>query len=505
MIKQTLQKLHSLVLTPSIILGIAIALGRLAGFFREILLAQSMGVTVLTDVAIVLLTLPDMLVGLLLSGGLNVALVPALGRAREFAPLLFKDASLFFVSLFIFFGGFFLAFPSVWFHILAPGISFEVVNVSSWAFFAIALSFPLTALSGINTSLLNARHRFFVAGCGTLIFNLSVLLGLSLGAVYGNSINFICLGILVGAIIRWMSQQFALPKEFISWIPTIRRNSKLLPEIASDFFHGLIASFALIMVPVIIRSVASNFGPGYLSAFNYAMKLVELPLAILITTIATVAYPKFCQYHFDNHSDKFHRRFQDSLNKSWLLSLSVLIFGWPLSSVIIQLFFGNGLINQGMLFILVDLTKIALLSVPFVGINTLMICALNAKGLSKFVVQRNITSLVILLIILSFGVYEQSPQIAMLALPIFHIGLIFLFYIGNKELRLMVGWKSLFFIFFGLAIGASPIYITQFIKQDISSFYQILMALVLWPFALWISTSINSHFKFTSKNDQKTF
>jgi peptidoglycan biosynthesis protein MviN/MurJ (putative lipid II flippase) len=256
----------------------------------------------------------------------------------------------------------------------------------------------------------------------------------------------------------------------------------------------MIASCALLMVPVIIRSVASTFGPGHLSAFNYAMKLVELPLATLITTIATVAYPKLCHDHLQNNSDQFQRRFQDSLIKSWVISLIVFSCGWPLSGMAVELLFGQGKISTEMLIAIADLTKIALLSVPLVGVNTLLISALNAKGLSKFVVKSSLQSLLILSVFLGLGVLVKSPNVSMLGLPAFNLGLILLLLNGDNVLKTMVNWSLLLNTMIAVAIGSLPIWITfEFFKQGVGmrfDVYLIGLGLISCLLAIWFATHV---------------
>jgi putative peptidoglycan lipid II flippase len=60
------------------LVGATLLAGRVSGLFREIQLAAAFGVSVSADVAVLLLTLPDLLVNLVLSGGLSAALIPRL-------------------------------------------------------------------------------------------------------------------------------------------------------------------------------------------------------------------------------------------------------------------------------------------------------------------------------------------------------------------------------------------------------------------------------------------
>jgi peptidoglycan biosynthesis protein MviN/MurJ (putative lipid II flippase) len=48
-------------------------------------------------------------------------------------------------------------------------------------------------------------------------------------------------------------------------------------------------------LPIVARSIASMQGPGALATFNYAWKLVELPLILAIQLVATLALPAIAQ------------------------------------------------------------------------------------------------------------------------------------------------------------------------------------------------------------------
>ena len=57
-------------------------LGRLSGFLREWLMAFIGGADQTTDIAIVLITLPDLMVTLLIGGGFTAAIVPVLKASK---------------------------------------------------------------------------------------------------------------------------------------------------------------------------------------------------------------------------------------------------------------------------------------------------------------------------------------------------------------------------------------------------------------------------------------
>ena len=74
-------------LRAGLTVAIFVLLGRITGFGREWLLAVQSGASSVTDVAIVLLTFPDLMVNLLLGGGLTVLILRALLLKRKAGSL----------------------------------------------------------------------------------------------------------------------------------------------------------------------------------------------------------------------------------------------------------------------------------------------------------------------------------------------------------------------------------------------------------------------------------
>ena len=67
----------------TIVVASFILIGRIAGFIREWLLSSISGANAETDLAVVLFTFPDLIVSLLLGGGLSSSLIPYLGSLEK--------------------------------------------------------------------------------------------------------------------------------------------------------------------------------------------------------------------------------------------------------------------------------------------------------------------------------------------------------------------------------------------------------------------------------------
>lgn len=412
-------KVRGRFLSGGVLLSLALLVGRLAGFVRELLLASSLGLSANADVAIVLLTLPDLLVNLLLSGGLSIALVPALRNAKkENAAALFQQASIAVAVLFSLMALAFVLAPSFFLGAMAPGIHLPLAIKSSGVLLALGFALPLTALSGVSASALNASNRFFVAGCGTLIFNLCIIVGLLSVRSTDQILVMLCWAILFGAALRWLSQLVAIPEIYRH---RSERGLLLDMHLLRTFFAGLTASSLLLLVPVVVRAFASMLGVGQIAAFNYANKLVELPLGILITTLATVAYPRMCELFASDQATLAMQELQQILQRATLLSIAVVIPGIWFADSVVTLLFLRGNITVDAVGSIVRLMRIALLTIPCVGISSLAAATLNAQGKTSTVLKITFFCLGLLPLLCLPGIFLNSGVLLISGMVAFHI------------------------------------------------------------------------------------
>lgn len=408
-------------LGASTILSLTLLAGRLTGLFREIQLAAAFGVTSDADVAVLLLTLPDLLVNLLLSGGLSAALVPrfrALSAAE--ADALFRRALLVALAVFTALAVLLFAWPRGVFTLLAPGLrhSTDLPGASILALLASAL--PLTAASGVATAYLNAGHRFFIAGCGTLIFNMGVLAGLLVGQAMGQALVGLCVGIGVGALVRAASQFAALPGNV--WRGTAA-TSCFDRGFGRTFLAATLSASLMLLVPVLVRAMASTLGSGVISSFNYALKLVELPVGILFGSIATVALSSLSEREAAGDRTGARAAAGHDLRRSLLLALAVTVLGAWFAAPVVRIVLARGAMHPQALRSVAELFQIALLGVPAVAVIGIAAAALNAAQRTSRVFTGTACCLALLPVLAVPGLLAGSDRLLMLAVVGFQLAL----------------------------------------------------------------------------------
>lgn len=373
--------------------GLGVLAGRLSGFVREVSLAGHLGVTPEADIAVVLLTAPDVLTNLLMGGALSIALIP---QFKRFGPglrsqALFLKGSAATGLLFALVAALASHHADVLLRLLAPGLAGGYVEQAEGLLAKVLWVIPLTALAGVTTAYLQAHDRFFMPAMGTFIFNFVVVVAL-LGWVDGpDGLIWLVIAITSAAGIRWLSQLFGVP-----WRRTAIRRSLSWPifnrALLFRYLQALGAGGAISLLPVIARAFASDQGAGNLALFNYAHKLVEFPLGVSVTVLSVAIFPML-SYSFSRGEDA---TVAISTALRWVLVLSLaMMFSLRLfSDLFAQIAFGWGKMNHGNVRAIGGLFAIGLLSLPFQGLSSLLLAIFNAKGDTATPLRVNIWALV---------------------------------------------------------------------------------------------------------------
>lgn len=264
---------------------------RLLGLLRESALAAAFGATGLGDVAILMLTLPDWLAGVLASGALAYVLLPAWARQapgqqvasqRRVAHGLVLLGCL--LALWLSLG------PGDPVAALAPGLPAELQAEAVRGLIWSAAALPLALLAGLWVTRLQHARDFTGLYAANLVVNTVLIATLATAAWQGlrspdTAILVLGTGLLVAMVARlaWLLwRQRPLPRA----APQCEGSELPRPSV---WLWAAAAAGLPLALPFAARSLASQEGEGALAVFNYAWKLVELPQMLAIQLVATLA------------------------------------------------------------------------------------------------------------------------------------------------------------------------------------------------------------------------
>jgi len=412
--------LRDRLLSASMILSLTLLLGRLAGFAREIQIGALFGISRDGDFAIVMLTTPDLLVNLLLAGGLSAALIPEFGRVDQAGRTkLFLIASLLVAGLFGLITLLIVLFPALLMTAFAPGYSGAPVAEYGDSFRLAALAIPLAGLVGVTSALLNAEEKFFIVGSGTLIFNLAVIAVLAFCWVPDQGLMVLAAGIAAASLLRFGSQVLAATR-YLS-----RQKSQVsatnLTDLARRFLQALGASTLVLLIPVLLRAVVSLNGAGNIAAYNFATKLVELPIGIAITTISVVAFPTISKVLVEGDAAEAVRLYSHGVVRSLTTAFSIAIPCFYFAEPLVSLVFGHGQMDKEDLQLIADMARLGFLTLPMIAISSMSTVMLNARHQTGMLLRLTLLCLLLLPVAVVPGIITGDARLSIATLPLFHL------------------------------------------------------------------------------------
>lgn len=316
---------------------------RLFGLARESAQAAAFGASGLGDVAVLMLALPDWFAGLVASGAMAYVLVPWWASltpaqvARSQRVLSGWVLGLGVAAALLFWLG--RATAIRW---LAGGLSPALVPAASEALGWSAIALPAALLAALWTTRLQHERDFTGMYSANLVVNLCLIGGISLAsrAPGDRPLAWVGAGLAVAMLSRlgWLAWRArgAAPPDVAAPVA--------MPRLSAWFAAGLAAGLPLAL-PFVARSIASRSGEGSLAMFNYAWKLVELPLILAIQLVGTLAFPYIARAVARKDEAATGEAVRKSLALAWALACAAAAGLLLAAPAVARLLFGWGRMN----------------------------------------------------------------------------------------------------------------------------------------------------------------
>lgn len=481
------------ILISALFLNIGVLLGRISGFVRESFVAGTFGVSSEADQIILMLTLPDLLVNLLLGGALSAVLIPALTKnTKQAKQMLFQSS----VLLCVFFIGIavVLSWQSEFFiKILAPGLNDtsieETASLISWSVWLI----PLTVLAGATTAYLHSINSFAVASLGTLIVNLSIILGLLI-VYYGyGTLYLVAVFVVLGGVFRLISQLAVIG---VSWHPIAAMKPFLLEK---SFFvrysQAVLSAGLLFLLPFLARAYASYLEPGSIATLNYGMKLVEFPLLLTVTFLSIILFPRLSQsFGVDDrlHQNLIRYGMQITLLLGVFTSLVLALMSLDYASLV----FGYGGMSEKDVQGVASIAQIGLLMLPFQGLVLFITAVLHSRNNTKLPMVINFIGLLFFIGLMQLDYFTKDLFSITFALVVSYTCILAIFLVAAKvgSKRIVLVFLDKNFIFsFGVSTLVLYLLIEFLLGFQIVSILKIILSFCAGVFSLFLVLMLNKN------------
>lgn len=312
---------------------------RLLGVVRESTLAAAFGNSGLADLAVLAIALPDWVASVLASGALAYVLLPAwaAGSPQAVAALQRRVAAWLVGGGLVLAAGLLLARDPVarW---LVAGVPESLRPLASHAMVWSALAVPAALLASLWATRLQHERDFAGLYGANLVVNAVLIAGLAWAGTHtgaSGAVTALGIALLAAMLLRLVWLYWRHPE------PAAASAEAAAPPPFPVWLWALLGAGLPLALPFAARSAASLAGEGALATFNYAWKLVELPLVLAIQLVASLAFPAIARA-FAASPPKPEPAMRQAFALAWCLACAAiagLAFG---SEAIAGLLFGWG-------------------------------------------------------------------------------------------------------------------------------------------------------------------
>lgn len=331
----------------AVLLIAASLVSQLLGFFRNRLVSANFTVVNpgSTDAFFAAFQIPDFFFLTIAAGALGVAFMPVLadrlqkGDRKSVWDLTSSLLNLLTIIMLAVSIVIFVFARPLLHYIVAPKLGPKELHEAVLIMRIVALNPLLFTLSGILTSVQQTFGRFFFYAIAPLFYNLSIIVSVYLFK-YNLGVVGLGIGALTGAILQLIVASlglFGLNFRYKLHISFKSRDFKLilrkLPARSIDQGIDSINS-------IVETNRASALGSGSVSYYNYATTLMNVPVMLFGTSIATAAFPRLADRLAQNRQDLFHKDFFKIMRIMIWIAMPVAVISYFCRGYLARLLFG---------------------------------------------------------------------------------------------------------------------------------------------------------------------
>jgi murein biosynthesis integral membrane protein MurJ len=375
-----LQPANKYIFRALLYLASAALLIRVMGMLNQIVVTAHFGLGASMDAYFVATTVP-LLVADLVDSTVQASVIPAYARVhtqggKKQASALFSTMLNILLAGAILLTAIMLLFHREMIFLSAPALDPLRAGLASSLVLFILPTFILTVVGGFMQSILNAEGQFGLpAYAGILVPLTTAIFVLAVGKSFG--IVMLCIGMAAGLCLQLAVLILRIRRAGLTYRPTINlRNSglsTLLTVAWPAFFSALIVRTS----PLVDQIFASSLSAGSISALEYSLKLVSVPIGVIFASVGSAILPYLSRQTSSNDMNAFKETLRLYF---WVVGIGATVlaaFMILLAHPIVQILFQRGAFTTD------DTTRTATTLVGFlVGLTPIALSYITTKAFS---------------------------------------------------------------------------------------------------------------------------
>ncbi len=324
-------------------------ISRILGYIRDMLIAKYFGASMAADAFFVAYKIPNLLRRLLGEGSLSTSFIPVYTEyltkksdreARKLVKTVFGTFGILFILLTV--TGIIFAPQIV--SVIAPGFANNPDKLQLTVLLT-RIMFPFLmaiGLGAIALGILNSWRMFFIPAVAPSMLSISeIVFILFLTPYIEPPVSALGIGVVVGGFAQFIVQAWPIIKKH-SIFPIVNLKHPGLRKIARLMLPAVLG-LAVFQVNSIVDTVcATLLQPGSVTHLYYGNRLMQLPLALFGTALATVTLPMMSENAARKQIQKLKNTFSFSLRAISFLVLPSAVGYIMFGSPIIKLLFERG-------------------------------------------------------------------------------------------------------------------------------------------------------------------
>lgn len=333
----------------SAIIGFFTLISRISGFVRDMLVANVIGASYLSDAFFVAFKLPNFFRRLFAEGAFNAAFVPSFAAllTAEGRPAALRFASevlsLLIVALLALNALFIVLMPWIM-PLFAPGFLDDNVKFDLTVTLA-RLCFPyifFISIVSLLSGILNSINKFAAPAFAPVLLNMCLVLGLLfLSAHTKTPAHALSIAVFIAGIVQ------------VVWLVMACIRAQALPSLLWPKMSQKVKTMLLLMAPAAIGSgvqqlnllvdviIASHLS-GAVSFLYYADRIVELPIGMIGVAVGTALLPMLSKLIRQGERDAAIYRMNRGLEMVLLFGLPATFGLWIVADLIISVIYEHG-------------------------------------------------------------------------------------------------------------------------------------------------------------------
>jgi putative peptidoglycan lipid II flippase len=366
-------------------LSLLTLVSRVLGLLREMVKANLLGTSALSDAFSVAFLIPNLFRRLFAEGSISVAFIPTFKeyllendqkKIREFLSCVFTFLT-FFVTLAVLAG--ILVTP-----LIVPFFGLEEFDETV---FLTRIMFPFLgfiSLAAFFQGILNSVHIFAPSGLAPILLNIfTILCAYGLSPFTKNPARAMAAGILIGGFLEGAIQfPFVLKKGYAFFFTGLKRAVKNPGTRAVLRLIGptIIGMAAYQLNDLVSTALAGNAGEGVVSSLQYSLRLQELILGVFAVTIGTVLLPNLAEYAKSSQWDIYNERLISAMRIIAFITIPITFFSLAQGQSLIRLLFLSNRFDEDSVRLTLSAFTFHMPGLFFIALNRILAPAFYAQS-----------------------------------------------------------------------------------------------------------------------------